>query len=725
MKEYKLEFSQIKEILKGNPQGMSVTEIAGAINKNKHSVGRYLDILRAAGEVEVRNYGMAKVFSLSQRMPISSILKNSSELVMVLDKDLRVIQINDLFLKYLHKSQEEVIGKNITYIPLAGIAAHEMIEEIAQAIQDHASVIDISTGSGGNKHFFKARIIQTLLEDESSGFTVILIDVTEQKRAEIALHLSEARYRAVVEGQSELICRFTPDGTHVFVNEAYCRYFNKSRGEIVGRPFISTVPEEDREVVRQHFASLSQENPISTIEHRIILPDGTIRWQQWTDRAIFNDRGDIVEYQSVGRDITDRKQAEEALRTSEEKYRELVQNANSVILKMDMEGNITFFNEFAEKFFGYSKEEVLGRNVLGTIVPPADTSGKDLRDLIRSICRHPDQYTINENENMTRDGRRVWMRWTNRVNYDETGDPSGIFSVGVDITEHRRMEEQLAASERKFRELAELLPLPVFEADESCMLTYGNQQAFHSFGYIPEDFTQGASLLEMLVPEDRERAFRNIQGILTEAHRTREEYTAQRKDGTTFPITEYSSPIIEGNRIVGLRGIVIDLTEHNQARQALKEERDFNSAVLNTVDALIVVLDPEGRIVRFNRACEELTGYTFEEVRGRPFWDIFLVPEEVERVRSTFNDLLINTAHRHARNYWVSKNGAKHLIDWSSSALPGDHGSITHVIGTGIDITGQIEMEENLKICQNHLAGIRERLPVNPLSEPTNNYQKR
>jgi PAS domain S-box-containing protein len=135
-----------------------------------------------------------------------------------------------------------------------------------------------------------------------------------RRQAEKALQESEMHYRNVVEDQTEFISRFLPDCTHVFVNEAYCRYFNKKREEILGKKFRPDIPREDRNLVKKYFLSLTKENPIATIDHRIIMPDGEIRWQRWSDRAIFNDRGALIQYQSVGRDITETKRTEEELR---------------------------------------------------------------------------------------------------------------------------------------------------------------------------------------------------------------------------------------------------------------------------------------------------------------------------------------------------------------------------------------------------------------------------
>ena len=135
-------------------------------------------------------------------------------------------------------------------------------------------------------------------------------DITEYKEA-------EERYRNIVDDQTEFICRFLPDGTHVFVNDAYCRYFGVPREDLLNHKFSPTIYPDDRKDVAAFFATLTPEKPVGTIDHRIIIPDGTVWWQRWSDRAIFDDKGNVVEYQSVGRDITEQKVAEEAIKRSE------------------------------------------------------------------------------------------------------------------------------------------------------------------------------------------------------------------------------------------------------------------------------------------------------------------------------------------------------------------------------------------------------------------------
>ncbi|HUH78499.1 MAG TPA: PAS domain S-box protein, partial [Methanoregula sp.] len=142
----------------------------------------------------------------------------------------------------------------------------------------------------------------------------------ELARSQQELQTSEERYRNVVEDQTEFICRFTPEGKLTFVNDAYCRYFGLDKRSCIGKPHSVVIPPEDLPLLKDHLKALSPENPVAIIEHRIVMPSGTVRWQRWSDRAIFDPGGRITEFQSVGRDTTDRVQVELSL---QEAYRKL------------------------------------------------------------------------------------------------------------------------------------------------------------------------------------------------------------------------------------------------------------------------------------------------------------------------------------------------------------------------------------------------------------------
>jgi PAS domain S-box-containing protein len=144
------------------------------------------------------------------------------------------------------------------------------------------------------------------------------------------------------------------------------------------------------------------------------------------------------------KDVTTKlERTEQMLHVSEDKYRQLVENADCIILRMSKDGKITFFNEFAQKFFGYTERQILGKNAIGTIVPETDNSGRNISELIRNIKRQPELYATYENENICKDGRRVWITWANKAIHNEQKKTTEILCVGHDITERKHMENEL------------------------------------------------------------------------------------------------------------------------------------------------------------------------------------------------------------------------------------------------------------------------------------------
>lgn len=181
--------------------------------------------------------------------------------------------------------------------------------------------------------------------------------------------------------------------------------------------------------------------------HSKIIPFPSLeepaRWLNISTYPLKNLEGQVDGVVEHIREITESKRAEEALRHSEARYRELIQNANSIILRRDIEGKITFFNEFAQRFFGYTEDELIGKNVVGTIVPEKDRAGRDLAAMIKDIGLNPAKYAANENENMRKNGERVCVSWTNKAIKDKNRNVLEILCVGNDITERKQLEGQL------------------------------------------------------------------------------------------------------------------------------------------------------------------------------------------------------------------------------------------------------------------------------------------
>jgi two-component system cell cycle sensor histidine kinase/response regulator CckA len=165
----------------------------------------------------------------------------------------------------------------------------------------------------------------------------IVRDITERRRVEEALRRNEELFRGIVEDQTEMIVRWKPDGTRTFVNQAYCRMFGRSPDELLGASFYPLISEEDRERVQRKIAPLTPDKPTATDVHRSVLSDGSIAWHEWTDHAFFDAGRRLVELQSVGRDITERRRAEEALRQSEQRYRDFITHSKEGVWRVELE----------------------------------------------------------------------------------------------------------------------------------------------------------------------------------------------------------------------------------------------------------------------------------------------------------------------------------------------------------------------------------------------------
>jgi PAS domain S-box-containing protein len=190
---------------------------------------------------------------------------------------------------------------------------------------------------------------------------LLKIELEEHRKTEEALVKSEHLYRAIVEDQTEIICRFRPDGTISFVNEAFCRYFGKNRDEIIGSRYLPSIPREDRRKLWTAYGSLAPHRPVFHMEFRIEMPDGTLRWVQWTNRAIFDESGVPVEHQGVCRDITERIQSERQIRESRNMLRSVFDGISDPLIMVREDMTLIMLNRAALQFFG----ALLYRDLIG------------------------------------------------------------------------------------------------------------------------------------------------------------------------------------------------------------------------------------------------------------------------------------------------------------------------------------------------------------------------
>jgi len=276
---------------------------------------------------------------------------------------------------------------------------------------------------------------------------------------------------------------------------------------------------------------------------------------------------------SIIHDITDQKLAEEARRESEKKYKELVEHSNSIILRWKADGTITFFNEFAQKFFGYSENEIIGQKILGTIVPETETTGRSLREIMADIINIPEKYVNNENENICKDGTRVWVGWTNRAVFNDDGSLREILSVGNDITEQKQAQHKLLKSEERFRQMAENINqgLTIIENDK---IVYVNKTAAEITGYTIDELKKMRTH-DITVPEDKGLIRQAYEKYISEGILPKElEFRIIRKDGTLRSV--YNTYSLQKTSLGTIYRYIVttDITERKQAEETLRKSEE-------------------------------------------------------------------------------------------------------------------------------------------------------
>ncbi len=411
-----------------------------------------------------------------------------------------------------------------------------------------------------------------------SGIQLAFTDVTEQRLAAEALRRSEEKYRNIFVNAVEGIYQCNPEGLFITVNPAMARIcgYDSPKEMIEGIQDISTqfcIKPEDWKGFKR---TIEKNGRAENSEYQIRKKDGGALWVSVNGRCIRDDAGGILYYEGSIDDISKRKEAEAALRTAEENYRNIFENASEGIYQSTPEGRYIEANPAFARMLGYDS--------------PADLK-TSITDIAKQVYENPQKreesmlvFTDRDTANFEirirrRDGYFAWILNSVRAIRDDRGVISRFEGVVQDITGRKKIEAALRESEKKYRDLAEMLPQTVIETDETLLVTFANNFAMTATGYTEEDIKQGINLFDIIREKDQSKIMESIdESPDYEGHPFGAECTALRKDGSTFPMIAYTSPITRDGRFAGLRGIFIDITERKRIETALrKREREFKN----------------------------------------------------------------------------------------------------------------------------------------------------
>ncbi len=459
-------------------------------------------------------------------------------------------------------------------------------------------------------------------------FLVVIIMARLIKQVKKAFHQSEERYRAIVEGQTELVCRFLPDTTLTFVNPAYCRYFGVQEQDILGKPFLSLISEKAHQVSLELIQGLLNNPQLisKTVEHSVIV-EGKITWQRWTNRVILDRDGAIIEFQSVGIDITERKKMEEALREQREFLRLIIDNIPQYLFWKDM--NCVYLgcnNRFAQFVNLKNPEEIVGKTDFDLLW---QAQAESICGIERRLMETdtPEYHVIKQNRQAN--GSVQWTE-TNKIPlHDVNGKVVGILGTTEDITERWTAEEKRHEIEARLAETQQIARLGHWKwAILTGMMTW-SEEVFRHFGlpYIPPHEISFKTFIKAVHLHDRRNVYRWIDQTLYQNKASEIEYRIVRPDKTIRYLQSFAKTIRNSaGKLSHVLGTSQDITERKQAELDLQhsqkvleqtnvELQRFKTTLDMTLDCVFMMESKRYQFFYTNQGATKLLGYTQEELQ--------------------------------------------------------------------------------------------------------------
>jgi len=421
---------RIKRLLKWHQRGMTISDLASEMKINRNLVAKYLDMLLISGQVEMQVVGAAKVFFISRRVPVSALLEFSSDLVIVLDSEGRILQTNEQVPLLLETARDSLIGKTLRDLddPFIGALQAGLTARNPQAKGE--SVADMDCIIRGEQRHFRAKQVPTAFEDGSDGLTFIVEDITTRKKFEEMLRISEARYRGLVQSSGEAIIGSDPDGTIVSWNPAAERLCGYKDDEIVGKTMDALVPAECRESLSGILKQVHQGESIRRKEMKMVRKGGAVLDALITISPILGEHGAVTGASSIARDITGEKM-EQYLREHEDQYRTLVEDLNVGIYRStgDPRGRFVWGNTALLNILGYTTiSDLQDIPVIDVFSDPA--ARLDLLEELRNK-----QFVKNRVLHLRRhDGNPISVSVTALAEFDEKRQVVFINGIVQDIT---------------------------------------------------------------------------------------------------------------------------------------------------------------------------------------------------------------------------------------------------------------------------------------------------
>ena len=625
---------------------------------------------------------------------LKKLIRNSVDMLAVIDEKGNEKFVSDSVESITGFLPEEVLGKNcFTFL-------HPDDQESMKR-----ALVDLLENPGGSlradyRHRSKdgkwvhleAAGTNYLDDPHIRGIVLNIRDITDRKQAEESLQRSRNHLDKLVRNSNDILLIMDEHGKELYISETVEQITGYSPEELIGSCCFDYLhPEDTCRIAETIKAGIENPGKAMRVEYRRRKKNGDWVYLEAIGTSFLDDpeiSGIVVN----ARDITDRRNAEEALRKSEERLGKLIRNSNDMLVILEEDGREKYMSESLERITGFKPEEVLGTSCYDHFHPD---DMEQIKQTVDNLFNYPDDVQRVEYRRKKKDGGWVYLEGICSNHLDDP-DIRGVVVNARDITERKKVEKGLRDSRERYRRLASLLPEAVWEADLEGRIRFVNQKGLNLLGYSIEDIEAGINGFDFFAIPDRQMCMEKTMAVLQGAETEITEYRMMRKDGTVFPALVHSDVVREDGKPSYFIGIGIDITEHKQAEM----ERTLLAAAIEQSTETIVITDADGAIQYVNPAFEKNTGYSRREVVGRNPRFLQSGKQSAEFYEAMWQTL---SAGETWKGELINKRRNESLYTEEATISPvlDDSGVIVNYVAVERDITEELEAaEERMKLEQ-------------------------
>ncbi|MDP2301663.1 MAG: PAS domain S-box protein [Ignavibacteria bacterium] len=624
------------------------------------------------------------------------ILNTINDAIYIQDKDGTFLDVNEGAVQMYGYSREELIGKNPLFVAAEGKNdLQKVVEQVHLAFEGTPQELEF-WGKRKNGQIFPKHVrLYKGIYFEKEVVVAVSQDITESKRAEDKLKENEEMFRNLVENITDVFYIADVRGKMKYCSPNFFLFTGFTPQEILNHPYVRVVAPVDQRRVVEHYIGAERSGILDTrIELRVKRKDGIIFWAEQNTRFVRDENGNILEYRTVARDISERKHAEEALKKSEEWFRNLFEKASDGIFHLSLRGELLAVNKAFAMMHGYTVEEMQKMSI------------NDLDTPQTSILFPERMRRVLAGENLTfevehyhKNGHTFQLEVT--ASMITVGNEKFVIAFHRDISERKKAEETIRASEERFRTISYLTSDYIFSTK---ICSDGKVEpdwvmgAFEKItGYTFEEYKAIGGWYALLHPDDRKKDADDFQKLLNN-EKVISEVQIYSKNGSIIWLRTYAQPIWDesSDRISYVHGAVQDITERKYSESLISESEEKFRKIAEGTKAILFNTNTRGQLTYANRAACAMLGLDEENLMGK-FYLSFVHPDDRKKVHSYFLSQLKNNEQARSLDFrYVSTAGNIGWLSFLVNILYKDE-KIVGLTGVAQDISERKQSEEALK----------------------------